>query len=686
MTTTLSRDGAARQAWWRRLALSLSRLLAIVLVLAFALWLVARVLPGVTVGGFLVPIGVSIGMLVAALLVWPLFIRLFFKFVIWTAGFVTIAVSGFIVEVASWLSSGLEVDNFGWAVLYGLLANILLAALLGLISFQDTGTFKRIVLFRQRRRIDPEIVGKPGVVFVEIDGLAHDALKRAMAAGKTPTISRWAALGSHILVPWETDLSSQTSASQAGILHGDNAEIPAFRWLDKQSGKVIVSSNIKILGPFEAAHSNGDGLLAHGGTARASMLSGDASEVMLVASRPVEERGESYRAFFASPLSFSHTTMLMFWEVFLETGSKWSQRLRNMQPRVDRHLKYAFVRAGMTVGLRDLSLNGVMGDMLKGAPYSYVTLAGYDEVAHHSGLDRHDTLVVLRKIDSRLRSLENIARLAPRDYRFVVLADHGQTMGATFLQRYGQDLEALVRESVTPSTTVGGPSTYAQTGAGAGVAKGQSDWEHIATVDIAARESGLAEGRVGKWLEKRLKAGDPAPTSMTDVVVMASGNLGLVSFTGPKHRLTLEEIEHSQPALIWKLVEHPGVGFVMVAAAGDGAGTETVVIGEKGRHYLSDDRVEGEDPLTVYGPNSARHLRRTSSFRNCPDLLVMSTYWPDTGENAAFEELVGNHGGLGGEQTHPFLLYPKDWVLIEPELIGAQSVYRNLKHWTTTTK
>jgi hypothetical protein len=449
---------------------------------------------------------------------------------------------------------------------------------------------------------------------------------------------------------------------------------------------VVVSSNLKVLGPFEKAHSNGNGLLAHGGTARASMLSGDADEVMLVASRVTEEKGESYRAFFASPLNFTHTVMLFFWEMILEIGAKWSQRIRKVEPRMDRHLMYMVLRAGMTVALRDLSLNGVFGDMLRGVPYCYVTLAGYDEVAHHSGLDRHETLAVLRKMDARMRNLENLAKITPRDYRFVVLSDHGQTMGATFLQRYGYDLEELVRRSVSASTTVGGPSTYAESGAGAGVAKGQSDWEHVSTIDIAAQESGAAKGRIGGLLDRRLHAGDPVPTSMTDVVVMASGNLGIISFTGPKHRVTLEEIERDQPGLIDKLVSHPGVGFVIVATAdGGGTGNDTVAIGRNGRHYIASGPVVGEDPLLPYGPRAARHIARTTSFSNCPDLLVISTYWPETNENAAFEELIGNHGGLGGEQTKPFVLFPAEWELDSDELIGAEAVFRNLKRWTGVT-
>ena len=40
-----------------------------------------------------------------------------------------------------------------------------------------------------------------------------------------------------MLSEWETDLSSQTGASQAGLLLGSNDDIPAFRWVEKESGR-----------------------------------------------------------------------------------------------------------------------------------------------------------------------------------------------------------------------------------------------------------------------------------------------------------------------------------------------------------------------------------------------------------------------------------------------------------------
>ena len=51
------------------------------------------------------------------------------------------------------------------------------------------------------------------------------------------------------------------------------------------------------------------------------------------------------------------------------------------------------------------------------------------------------------------------------------------------------------------------------------------------------------------------------------------------------------------------------------------------------------------------------------------------------GEVAAFEELIGSHGGLGGFQTRPFILHPKEWELDEPVPIGAPAIYRNVRRW-----
>ena len=128
------------------------------------------------------------------------------------------------------------------------------------------------------------------------------------------------------------------------------------------------------------------------------------------------------------------------------------------------------------------------------------------------------------------------------------------------------------------------------------------------------------------------------------------------------------------PELIPGLVKHEGIGFVLVNSITNGG----MVIGEKGIYYLDTDEIIGENPLEGFGKNAAQHLKRENSFNNMPDIMVNSFYDAETDEVCAFEELIGNHGGMGGNQTKPFILYPSEWK--DPgDIIGAESVYKFLK-------
>jgi hypothetical protein len=135
------------------------------------------------------------------------------------------------------------------------------------------------------------------------------------------------------------------------------------------------------------------------------------------------------------------------------------------------------------------------------------------------------------------------------------------------------------------------------------------------------------------------------------VVVLASGNLGIISFPQWKERTTLEQLDAAFPRLVPGLVDHPGISLALMHSEERGP----LAIGKMGIHFLRDGTIDGEDPLVQFGPNAARHLRREAEFANVPDILVISTVDPLTGEVPAFEELVGNHGGLEeqGETSRP---------------------------------
>ena len=148
--------------------------------------------------------------------------------------------------------------------------------------------------------------------------------------------------------------------------------------------------------------------------------------------------------------------------------------------------------------------------------------------------------------------------------------------------------------------------------------------------------------------KKKKDEGDEERAGKEDVgmeeaaaVVMASGGLGLIYLPLSPERLTIEQIGEAHPRLLDTLAAHPGIGFVMVRSRAHGA----LVIGGAGQRRLSDDAIEGEDPLAHFDATAADHLRRHDRFPHCPDILVNCMYDPDAEEVAPFEEFMGSHGG-----------------------------------------
>ena len=245
----------------------------------------------------------------------------------------------------------------------------------------------------------------PGIIFLEIDGLALPVLRAAMRDGNAPTMARWLADGSHRLTEWETDLSSQTGASQAGILLGSNEDIPAFRWVEKETGTLMTCSAPQDCAEIERRRATGIGLLVDGGASRGNLLSGEADDVILTVSRMEAEKRSNpgYRAFLANGDNVTRTLVLFIWEVVLEYTAALRAIRRDVRPRGHRGGIYPLMRGALCVFVRDLIVSGVLTDMMRGRPAVYATFSSYDEVAHHSGLERADTLEALRKLDEPVR-------------------------------------------------------------------------------------------------------------------------------------------------------------------------------------------------------------------------------------------------------------------------------------------
>jgi uncharacterized membrane protein YvlD (DUF360 family) len=589
---------------------------------------------------------------------------------------------------------GWDVDGWGPAALLAT-ALAALATLLGtLLALGDDAAWRRFALEPMRARVrrgqnHAAVTDTPGVLFLEIDGLSAPALREAIRKGYAPNLERWLDSGSHTLTEWEPDLSSQTSASQAGILLGSNDNIPAFRWYDRESRSLIVSNTLRGSELLEARHSSGEGLLATDGASRGNLFSGDAPDTFLtfstIRARRTSHR-QHYALFYANPYNVGRTAALYVADVAREYAAGIWQLLANHRPRVRRFGVYPFLRAATTSVLRELTTFAVAGDLLRGAPAIYATYVAYDEVAHHSGIMRHDAFRVLRDLDRDFGRLEQVAATAPRSYHLVVLSDHGQSQGATFRQRWGASLREVVERAVARGEGMAGARAVA------GDFEADEGWQTVSALLTDMVTESRAGSLVRTALRRRIQDGEvrlgpgapveriePPPPDHHDgeVLVLASGSLGLVSMTAWSRRLTLEEIEARYPALVASLLEHEGIGWLLVRSGERGG----VVLGPNGLVVLETGEVVGEDPLAPFGPNALRHLRRSDGFRDAPDILVHSAYNPADGETAAFEELVGSHGGLGGYQARPLVLHPACLPLGDAPVVGAEELHRRLKPW-----
>jgi uncharacterized membrane protein YvlD (DUF360 family) len=626
------------------------------LISALALLGAASIVPGAHIESFWGALLVAAVVAVLNAIVPPVIAALRLPFTLVLGFLLVLAADAAILLLADAITDGtIKLDSFWVALVVALVAAAVSVVLQVMVGANEDDTYTLQVIQRLARR-SGELVetDRPGIIFLEIDGLAGPVLRRAMRDGNAPTMARWLTECTHALIEWEPDLSSQTGASQAGILLGSNEDISAFRWVEKETGLLMTCSAPPDCAEIERRRGTGVGLLRNGGASRGNLLSGEADHVILTVSKLEAEKkaNPGYRAFLANGFNVTRALVLFVWEVILEISASARQRRRDVRPRGHRGGAYPFMRAAMCVVVRDLIVYGVLTDMMKGRPAMYATFSSYDEVAHHSGLERADTLEALRKLDDQFGRIDRARRYAPRPYEIVVLSDHGQTQGATFKQRNGYGLDDLVERSLSSgdvTEVAGGDEQDSMVGHALGEATGRTQ------------------------SKKRLKN----DVSGENVVVLGSGNLGLVYLMEERRRLTLEELNERHPELIPALRSHPHVGWILVRSAEHGA----VALGANGTHYLADGRIEGDDPLAHFSPNAPRHLLRTDGFAHVADIMVGSFYDPELDEGCAFEELISFHGGIGGLQTRPFILHPTGLGVPDDELVGAAAVHELLLGW-----
>jgi uncharacterized membrane protein YvlD (DUF360 family) len=594
-------------------------------------------------------------------------------------GVAALALTGqsILVLVAAWVLPSVTVDSvlaaFGFAIVLGVVTTAV-----GWLSTAGTNGALVGRLAAQARR-HPGTVPDPrtdGVVFVQLDGVPYPVLQMAVLAGTVPTMTRWVREGTHRLHEWTPKLPATTPASQFGILHGVIDGIPAFRWCDRERDRVVVTNRPADARLVESDLGTGHGLLYDDGASISNLFSGDAAETALTMSRRstgARATQEAAAKFVSSPGGLTRALTRSFSELVRDRFQARRAIHRDVQPRCHRSWTTALLRCVTNGALRDLNTVLVAQHMLHGTHVIYVDYVDYDEIAHHAGVLRPESLEALEAVDRVLRQLEQVAAVAPRTYRLVVLSDHGQAQGTPFADRYGEQLSDVVHRL-----------------AGVGVADSSStDVEAWGRTGLLVDELTTGRGLRSRALRSasdrarrhqlqqpertQARPGTEAATADT-FHVFGSGNLGLVYVRGERSRLTLQQLEERFPHLVGGLAAHPGVGFV--AVMDDALGP--LAIGKDGAIALNDRVAVGVDPLRAFGQNAPDFLKRVLVRPEAPDIYVNSLLDPTTGEVAAFEGLVGCHGGLGGWQDRAFVLVPKDLPFPDEQIVGADALHRVL--------
>jgi hypothetical protein len=506
-----------------------------------------------------------------------------------------------------------------------------------------------------------------GFIVIQIDSLAHEDLERALQRGYVPRLKKLLEREGWELRRFPAGLPSATPAAQAAIFYGTKDEIPAFRFYEKTSRRVVIGSQPAAM-QFIRDRLPSTGIL-QGGSSYVNLYDGGAERSILTlsAQQPqtfLQKMGGFRLALLLllHPIRALRLVLVSAWEYLREERDRlWSQ-LRGNSTHYWWYLPLLHI--GANVILRELQTLAVLLDIYTGVPAIYTTYNVYDEFAHHFGPSSRTALKGLRALDRRIGEiLRLLRRSAGRPYDLYILSDHGQTPAIPYRIAFGETLGETIDDA-----TRHGVHTLAQTGTYAPAGEAMDfllrELEEMAEKPTApTRRLGI---RIGRWIRRHyqifpLVAETTRSAADEKIVVTYSSSLAHVYWTEPERPLPIDEIraDPQRRALYYFLVAHRGIGFVATRVQ-DGVHVEStagrVLITGAGDAVL----LAGESPLTHYAPTvlERRALLHLVQLPNAGDLVLVGAYDPARDHCICFDDQVGAHGALGGRQFWPFIMAP----------------------------
>jgi hypothetical protein len=537
---------------------------------------------------------------------------------------------------------------------------------------------------RQLGRKPTEEDDRRGFVIIEIDGLAHDYLRDALRQGHMPYLARQIQTRRLRLARWRCGLPSTTPASQAGIMYGNNWNIPGFRWYDKSGGNSVTCKLPGAVRAIQERISAGRAGLLRGGSSYTNMFDGDARLALFTLSAVGRDRlfenvrGLGFLVLFGlSPGRVLRVIGLSLWTWLAYVVKRAAAMVVPSTPL------FTFwgpvQQIASNIIFREVTTFSVMVDIYRGMPSIYASYTGYDEIAHHFGVESREAMRALRGIDKQIRQIGRIReRYVRRSYDLYILSDHGMTHSQPFRRAYGQTLQEYIAAHTGQDVHSGGGEMLDE---GLPEARIHFMLEEIRGLERRPHRPWLSQllRTSRRRLENRLVvealASEWDLSRRGDIVVSNSGSLSHVYMNVSQGQMNLSEITLLYPELLGELVEHDGIGLVVGRE-----GVEVMIAGKRGTVWQGPHgrRVEGMNPLDrLDSPEwAAEQISRLARFPHSGDLILLGAW--DGQKVICFEDQVASHGGLGGPQQRPFIAYSARERLAARGIKNAEELYTRL--------
>lgn len=509
-----------------------------------------------------------------------------------------------------------------------------------------------------------------GFIIFQIDGLSHKAIKKAFSLNLMPHLKKMITKDGYRFEKYFIGVPSDTPFFQAGLLYGDSDSVPGFRWIERKTGDEIIFKQPESAGLIEAMLSKKKKGLLTGGSSYVNLFAGGASRSTFTLStfsiRYLFKRKvrnfDIFIVFVFHIFTFLKTFFYVFFEFLLEIWEMAVDVIKKRDVRPEGF--FPFARVVSNVIFKEIETFGAIMDISRGVPSIYLDYIVYDEISHHRGPYSISALRTLKAIDKKIKDIHKEINAAEREYDFFIISDHGHTPSIPFLMlNDNKTLKDIITGYVDDDNAV----IYEfDTGYDAVIKRLFEYLNDFFKKGICYKVLNNFSGKID-LSDKQADGSDKRVNWKRDkiIYIMNSGPMSNIYFSGKSSKMSVDEVEKAFPHVISKISKTKGIGFVM----GQNDDGEAVIFSrEHGRFYrfldlfkssrnewLSLKSIMCDYNLADEEDAAFLSIEKFCKFDNAGDLILFGEY--NSRHIINFENQMGAHGGIGGEQNMPFAVW-----------------------------